>query len=116
MNEQDRNGQGGQTPESTMREIEPTPRIGFNDPARAEGEKVHLQVHTWEHPHDRRHVNLMQEDYTPEEAARMLGTSLEVIMHAARSGDLKAERQGRDIVCICRADLLDWLNRRGPGV
>lgn len=116
MNEQDGKGQAARRPESKMSEVDPKLHVGFNDPGEADGERVHLEVHTWEHPHDRRHVNLMQEDYTPEEAARMLGTSLDVIMHAARSGDLKAERQGRDIVCICRADLLDWLNRRGPGI
>ncbi len=77
---------------------------------------LRLLSHTRADPHQRAHVNLSQEEYTPEEAARMLGTSLEVIMHAARTGDLKAERAGSKVVCIKHADLVDWMNREGSGV
>ncbi len=77
---------------------------------------LHLQSHTRAHPHESAHVDLQQEEYTPEEAARMLGTSLDVIMHAARSGELIAEKAGHKVVCIKHADLVTWLKRQGPGV
>ena len=54
----------------------------------------------------------MQEEYTPEEAARLLGMSIDVITHAAREGELKADRAGHKIVCIKHEDLVDWLKRR----
>jgi hypothetical protein len=75
------------------------------------------------HVHGRRHdtghhhqIGLNQEEYTAEEVARLIGTSLEVVMHAVWSGDLKAERKGRDVVSIAHADVVEWLRRRGPGV
>lgn len=77
---------------------------------------LRLLSHSREHAHERGHVNLNQDEYTPEEAARLLGTSLEVIMHAARTGELVAEKAGHKVVCIQHADLVDWLRRQGPGV
>ena len=74
-----------------------------------------LQAHQRHHPHDRAHVSLTQDEYTAEEAARLLGTTIENIVHAVRSGDLKAERAGSRVVCIQHADLVDWL-KRGGGV
>ncbi len=71
-----------------------------------------LELHERHHSHDLAHVDLMQEEYTPEEVARLMGTSLEVVMHAIWGGDLKAERQGHNVVCIQHADLADWLRRR----
>lgn len=73
----------------------------------------HVEVHKWQHPHDRAHVNLSQEEYTPEEVARMLGTSLEVVMHAIWNGELKAQRKGHGIICIPHARLTEWLVARG---
>ena len=77
---------------------------------------LRLLSHTRAHPHDRSHVDLNQDEYTPEEAARMLGTSVEVIMRAAYEGELRAERAGSKVVCIKREDLVDWMRRQGPGV
>jgi excisionase family DNA binding protein len=51
-----------------------------------------------------------------QDIANLLGMNPEVIQHAVRTGELQAERMGHDIVCIHRADLLAWLNARGPGV
>lgn len=77
---------------------------------------VHLEVRDRHHMHDRRHVDLHQEEYTPEEAARLLGMGRDVVLHAVYDGELKADRKGRKVVCIARVDLIDWLRRRGPGV
>ena len=74
-----------------------------------------LESHQRLHPHDRAHVNLNQDEYTAEEVARLLSTSLDHVMHAVRSGELKAERAGRNVVCIKHHDLVDWL-KRGGGV
>jgi hypothetical protein len=43
----------------------------------------------------------------------LIGTSLEVVMHAIWSGDLTAERKGKDVVCIKHESVTDWLRRRG---
>ncbi len=71
-------------------------------------ERVRLEVHEHHHAHDHAHVDLLKEEYTPEEVALMLGTSLEVIMHAIWRGELKAKRIGHQIVCISRAALVAW--------
>jgi len=78
--------------------------------------QAHLERHKRgvHHGHDQ-HVDLSQEEYTPEEVARMMGTSLEVVMHAIWRGELKAEKKGRDVVCIQHSDVVDWLNRRWSG-
>lgn len=62
------------------------------------------------------HVDLNQDEYKPEDVARLLGTTVEVVMRAVYDGELKADREGNDVVCITHADLADWLRRRGPGV
>ena len=81
-------------------------------------EKAHIEVHKrgGHHGISQHHVDLNQEEYTPEEVARMMGTSLEVVMHAVWQGELKAEKHGRDVVCITHSDVVDWLRRRGPGI
>ena len=66
--------------------------------------------------YDRTHIDLNKDEFKPEEVARLLGTTLEVVMRAIYDGELKANRQGRNVVCIEHADLADWLSRRGPGV
>ncbi len=80
-------------------------------------EQAHIELHK----RGRRsgqggHVDLSQEEYTPEEIARMLGTSLEVVMHAIWKGELKAEKQGHDVVCVQHVDVVNWLRSRGPGI
>lgn len=74
------------------------------------------EMHTRHDQHDRMHVNLSQEEYTPDEIARMLGTSLEVVMHAIWNGDLRARRKGRKVICIPHAYLTEWLIARCRGV
>lgn len=90
--------------------------IGFKGIEREEVEEPPVQVHDRHNPHDHAHVDLRQDEYTPEEVARLIGTSLDVVMHAIRSGDLKADRQGQAVVCITHADVVHWLRTRGPGV
>jgi excisionase family DNA binding protein len=89
--------------------------VGFITPDEFE-DRAHLEVHRRQHPGDRAHVDLRQEEYTPQEVAWLLGTSLEVVMHAIWDRDLKADRKGRNVVCIKHEDVVDWLRRRGPGV
>jgi excisionase family DNA binding protein len=80
-------------------------------------QQAHIEMHQRgrRHGHDQ-HVDLSKEEYTPEEISRMLGTSLEVVMRAVWDGQLKAEKKGRDVVCIQHADVVEWLRSRGPGV
>jgi hypothetical protein len=44
--------------------------------------------------------------------ARLVGTSLDVVMHAIWQHDLKADRKGHNIICIKHEDVTDWLRRR----
>lgn len=60
--------------------------------------------------------DLHEDSYSVHDVANLLGMNPEVIQHAVRTGELQAERMGHDIVCIHRADLLAWLNARGPGL
>ena len=60
--------------------------------------------------------DLHEDTYSVQDIANLLGMNPEVIQHAAQTGELKAERAGHDVVCVHRADLLAWLNARGPGV
>lgn len=71
-----------------------------------------LEIHHRKQPHDRRHVDLQQEEYTPEEVARLLGTPREVVLQAVRRGELKAERKGHSVVCITHEDVVQWLRNR----
>lgn len=84
--------------------------IGFLETL--EDSAANLELHERHHAHDPAHVDLLQEEYTPDEAARLIGTSLEVVMHAIWGGELKAERKGHNVICIQRADFADWLRRR----
>ncbi len=90
--------------------------VGFretlNDDDGDTASKLNLGSHHRQHVHDPAHIDLLQEEYTPEEAARLIGTSLEVVMHAIWGGDLKAQREGKNVVYIQHADLTDWLDRR----
>lgn len=88
------------------------PHIGFIGAEEAAAGLAQIELHERQHPHDPAHVDLLQEEYTPEEAARLIGTSLEVVMHAIWYRDLKAERQGHNVICIKHEDLTDWLLRR----
>ena len=89
--------------------------VGFGGIDESE-DPLRLESHTRRVHGGHQHIDLDQDEYTSEEAARLSGTTVEVVNRAVYEGDLKANRQGRDIICIQRADLLDWLRRRGPGV
>jgi hypothetical protein len=75
-------------------------------------DKSLLEVHSQHQPHDHAHVDLMKEEYLPDEVARMLGTSVEVVMHAIWHGELKARRSGHQVVYISRAALIEWYKDR----
>jgi excisionase family DNA binding protein len=94
-----------------IEETDVDPHVGFADVAEFESQVI-LERHHRSHSHDRAHVDLTQEEYTPEEVARLVGTSLEVVMHAIWHRDLKADRKGHNVVCIKHEDVTDWLRRR----
>jgi excisionase family DNA binding protein len=75
-------------------------------------ESAGLETHVRQHAHDRAHVDLTQDEYTPDEVARLVGTSKEAVIHAITQGELKADRRGRDVVCIQHHDVVEWLRRR----
>ena len=94
-----------------IEEVDLDPHVGFTDVEEFENQ-VLLEHHQRRDPHNRAHVDLTQEEYTPEEVARLISTSLEVVMHAIWGGDLKADRKGHKVVCIKHEDVTDWLRRR----
>ena len=66
----------------------------------------------WRELH-RKAPDIHQDEYTPEALANLLGIPRDIILHEIVTGDLKAQRVGHHTVCINRADVLDWMNRRG---
>jgi hypothetical protein len=60
--------------------------------------------------------DIHQDSYTVEGLSHLLGIPREVITHEIISGQLKAVRGSRRILCIERGEVLAWLRRRGPGV
>ncbi len=96
-------------------DMERRTQIGFRGEDSAEDQE-HTEMRHRHNAHDRAHVDLTKDEYTPDEVARMIGTSLQVVMHAIRTGELKADRQGQSVVCITHEAVTDWLRRRGPGV
>ena len=58
------------------------------------------------------HELLLQDRYTPEEVAELLGIGLDVIRHAAFAGTLRADIEGHDIISLQRDDVLAWLQTR----
>lgn len=55
---------------------------------------------------------LNRDQYTPDEAAYLLGMDNDVIHQAVHRGRLKATMIGEDIVSIDRGDLVQWLETR----
>jgi excisionase family DNA binding protein len=84
-------------------------RFGGDDDS---DERPSLETHHRHHAHDPAHVDLTKDEYTPDEVARLIGTSKEAVIHAISQGELKADRKGRDIVCIQHHDVVEWLRRR----
>lgn len=106
---------GGHRGEYKRNDMEEAPSIGFGGIDESD-DLLRLATHLHPLPASETHIDLSQDDYTPQEVARLLGTSVEVVNRAVYDGDLQATREGRDIVCISRADMVDWMRRRGPGV
>lgn len=112
----DRSREANRGTEGAMSDMDEGLHVGF-----ISADEFENRARTETHRHGSRqersqHIDLTAEEYTPDEVARLIGTSLEVVVRAARSGDLKAERAGHNIVCIKHEDVVDWLQRRGPGV
>lgn len=112
MDEQDKDT--GQ-PNDKQADDDAGPRVGFVDKETFE-DRAELEMHKRYHGRQHHHIDLMAEEYTPDELARLLGTSTDVVLHAARTGELRAQRVGHTITCIKHADVVDWLRHRGPGV
>jgi len=55
---------------------------------------------------------LLKDQYTPDEAAYLLGMDDQVIQQAVHRGTLKARMIGNDIFQIDRGDLVEWLGSR----
>ncbi|HET7080939.1 MAG TPA: hypothetical protein VFM49_26200 [Chloroflexia bacterium] len=64
----------------------------------------------------RRMPDIHQESYTVEGLSHLLGIPRDVIAHEITIGQLHALRCGSHTICIERAAVVDWLQRRGPGV
>ncbi len=52
---------------------------------------------------------LQQDRYTPEEVAEVLWVSIDVVRHAAFTGELPAQIIEHDIISLKRDDVLAWL-------
>lgn len=55
---------------------------------------------------------LHADHYTPEELARLLDMTVEVVRTACHTHDLRCQMIDHDIVNIRREDALAWLNSR----
>lgn len=64
-------------------------------------------------PHDSLQELLLQDQYTPEEVAELLEVGLDVVRHAAFTGELRAQIAEHDIISIRREDVLAWAGARG---
>ena len=63
-------------------------------------------------PRSRYDELLDRDQYTPDEAAYLLGIDNDVINQAVHRGHLKAAMIGADILHIERGDLVRWLESR----
>lgn len=55
---------------------------------------------------------LHQEEYTPQDAARVLNLRENLILSSAYGGDLKATIINGDVISVTRTDLVAWLQWR----
>jgi hypothetical protein len=53
---------------------------------------------------------MWQDRYTPAEAAELLQIGIDVLRHAAFTGELSAQIIEHDIISLQRADILAWLD------
>ena len=110
---EERRDESGTLDSAARQDMDEGTHVGFVEADASDpGEAALIELHRRQHAHDRAHVDLRQEEYSPEEVSRLMGTSLDVVMHAIWGGDLKAQRQGHNVICIQHADLTDWLRRR----
>jgi excisionase family DNA binding protein len=58
---------------------------------------------------------LEQDLYRADEVAKLLGISLDIVRHAAFTGELRAEIVGHHILRLRRDDVLVWLGTRASG-
>lgn len=99
----------------TQRDADEGAHVGFVDTETFE-DRAKVEMHQRYHGRAHHHIDLNAEEYTPDDLARLLGTSLEVVLHAARSGELHAQRAGRNITRIKHEDVVAWLRKRASGV
>ena len=64
-------------------------------------------------PHHSLQELLLQDQYTPEEVADLLEIGLDVVRHAAFSGELRAQIAEHDIISIRRDDVIAWVAASG---
>jgi hypothetical protein len=88
----------------------------MSDPFAADEEPADSYPREPDHDTGRSIPDLHADSYSVQDIANLLGMNPEVIQHAVQTGELQADRAGHNIVAIHRADLLAWLNARGPGV
>jgi excisionase family DNA binding protein len=55
---------------------------------------------------------LEQDHYRADEVAKLLGIGLDIVRHAAFTGELRAEIVGHHILRLRRDDVLAWLEMR----
>ena len=55
---------------------------------------------------------LQQDHYRADEVAKLLGIGLDIVRHAAFTGELRAEIVGHHILRLRRDDVLVWLRTR----
>jgi excisionase family DNA binding protein len=71
-----------------------------------------METLTW-HTHHNDLPDLRHEEYTVVELAEILGVGRELLLHAIRTGELKAVQVNAHTISIKREDSVDWLKRRG---
>ncbi|MDQ2806802.1 MAG: hypothetical protein M3Z04_07785 [Chloroflexota bacterium] len=60
--------------------------------------------------------NITDETYSVEGLSHLLGIPRDVILHEITTGELRTGPSYPRSGCIPRADVVAWLERRGPGV
>jgi len=60
--------------------------------------------------HHSLHEVLWQDRFTPAEAAELLQIGIDVLRHAAFTGELSAQIIEHDIISLQRADILAWVD------
>ncbi len=85
---------------------------GANEKVTIKGGMLVDDSHPSPEPRSRYDELLQHDQYTPDEAAYLLGIDNDVIHQAVHRGRLKARMIGNDIFQIDRGDLVHWLETR----